>query len=462
MIQTLQTLLERYTDIRSETLMGYAGVLASDMMRGRMPGDSGYRLAMDYVIQCFRNNGVQPGLADGTYEQPFCMETCRVRSAEVVLETAIGETRRLSLGADYVCRGLTGDGDVSGEPAFVGYCSDDEEFNELNGVDLDGKIAVSFKHPPPWHETRRPVLPRRKAHLLRERGAVGLVIVPNPNLSRPERLSASLVEEGEYIPGFPMIVLADQPADAMMHFDNQTLAGRQFAIDTERRICSGPVPGRISIRIDTEHASDGLSWNAVGYLPGTDPEIADECVVIGAHLDHVGIQGESVIFNGAQDNASGVAAVLEIARTFAAGPRPRRSLRFVLFGAEEAGLLGSMHYAKNAPHPLDRTPAMLNLDCMGAGSGGDFRGRSAHPHLFEILDEMNSKFVNVPDTRADHPAGGADAKPFEDAGIPNVYFVTSDAYRHLHMAGDTVDTLNPGVFEKITRLAYLTAANLVI
>lgn len=461
MIQTSQTLIDRHTEIHSRALMDHVRSLASDSMRGRMPGDIGYRLAMDYVIDVLRRCGVKPGLPNERFEQPFTMETCRVQSADVQLQIPGKGSRQLVLGKDYVCRGLTGDGDVSGDLVFVGYCSEETDFNELDGVDLSGKIAVSFKHPPPWHPGRRPVLPRQKAHRLKQRGAVGLVIVPNPNHKRPDRLSASLVEQGEYIPGFPMIVMAGEPGDAMMDFDDQTLSGRQYLLDTRRRVCSGPIPGQMTIRISTDHAIDGQSWNVVGTLRGSDPSLADEHVIIGAHLDHVGIQGESVIFNGAQDNASGVAAVLEIARTFAGGPRPRRSLQFVLFGAEEAGLLGSIHYADNAPHSLEKTRAMLNLDCMGAGGGGDFRGRSAYPDLFKILDEMNTLFVKVPDTRADHAAGGADAKPFDDAGIPNVYFVTSEAYRYLHMAEDTPDTLNPEVFRQITQLAYLTAANLV-
>jgi len=461
MIQTVQNMIERHTEIRAEKLMAHAETLASDSMRGRMPGDTGYRRAMNYVIDFFRRQGIRPGLPSGGYEQAFNMETCRVIDAAVTRQTGSGEVRTLELGTDYVCRGLTGDGDVSGEPVFVGYCSEEDDFNELDGVDLEGKIAVSFKHPPPWHTEKRPILPRQKAHRLKKRGAVGLVIVPNPNRSRPDRLSASLVEKGEYIPGFPIIVLAEHAADQLMYFNAQTLSGRQFVLDHERQVCSGPVPGRMTIRIKTDHQQDGQSWNVVGMIPGADPDQADESVVVGAHLDHVGIQGESIIFNGAQDNASGVAAAMEIASVFAGGPPPRRNLYVVLFGAEEAGLLGSIHYADHAPHPLEKTRAMLNLDCMGAGSGGDFRGRSAHLRLFEILDEMNAKYVNVPDTRADHPAGGADARPFEDAGIPNVYFVTSDAYRYLHMAGDTPATLTPGVFEKITRLAYLTAATLV-
>ncbi len=460
MIRTSEKLIQHFQMIQAQQLMRHVRILAGDDLRGRMPGDSGYRMAMDYVTGFFKTQNLQPGFPNGQYEQAFKMETCRICLAEVSVSLGGSNPEPLELGTDYVCRGLTGNGDVTGELAFVGYCCEEDDFNELNSVDLRGKIAVSFKHSPAWWGDRPQVLPREKAHRLAARGARGLVIVPNPNRKEQDRLSASLVEKGEYIPDFPMIVLADHLADRLFSFNDTTLSERQFRTDTRREIMSCPVPASIRIRIDTEHQPAGTSWNAAAFLPGADADLAHEVIVIGAHLDHVGIQGERVIFNGAQDNASGAAAVLELARAFAGGSRPARSLQFVLFGAEEAGLIGSMHYAAHPGQPLDHTRAMLNLDCMGAGDGVDMRGRKAYPELFRAFDKLNDHYVQIPATSENHAPGGADAKPFEDAGIPNMYFVGSNPYRHLHMASDKPETLNPSLFESISRLAYLMAATL--
>jgi len=461
MIQMTRSMIDRFTQLSANRLMSHVRSLSTDDMRGRMPGDIGYNRAMDYAISSFKNYGLQPAFPDNEYEQAFNMETCRVIRSDVSLSMESGPEEELILGKDYVCRGLTGDGNISGDLVFVGYCSSEKDFNELDSVNLDGKIAVSFKHPIPGNEQEKPLLPREKAHLLREKGAIGLIIVPNPNRKAPDRLSVSLVEKSEYIPGFPILVMADHLADRLFSFNGRTLSGRQFEIDEFRRVSSEPIPAQIKIKIDTEYCQNGVSWNVAGVVPGCDPEVARETLIIGAHLDHVGIQGEKLIFNGAQDNASGVAAVLELARVISSGPKPRRSIVFVLFGAEEAGLIGSLHYAANSPFDLDNTIAMLNLDCIGAGSGVDMRGRKSYPELFEIFDEVNRKYVGILDTNADNPPGGADAKPFEDAGIPNMYFVASDAYRHLHMASDTPETLNPTLFQGITRLAYLTASTIV-
>lgn len=459
MLKIENKLLERFKNIRAERLMNHVRFLASDKMRGRMPGDIGYRLAMDYATDSFRNMGLKPGFEKG-YEQEFTLETCHVVSAAVRLAAHGMSSQELILGEDFICRGLTGDGVVSGELVFVGYCSDDKDFNELEDLDLEGKIAVSFKHPPSWWKDRFPLLPREKAHRVFKRGAKALVIVPNPNRKELDRLSGSLVEKGDYIPGFPLIVLNEPIAERLFAYDDNTLAGRQFRIDTFKETMSGPLPASMSIDIKTVHNDKGISWNAAGCIPGADPELARQVVLVGAHLDHVGIQGETLIFNGAQDNASGAAAVLEIARVFAEGPRPLRTIQFVLFGAEEAGLIGSLHYAAHPSHPLQDTLAMLNLDCVGAGSGMDIRGRAAYPELFEAFDTLNKTFVGIPDTGHNHPPGGADAKPFEDAGIPNMYFVGENPYRHLHMKSDTVETLNPSLFEGITHMAYLMTAHL--
>lgn len=452
-------LTDLHVSITSSSLMKHVNYLASDYMRGRMPGDIGYQRAVEYVEGCLTELDLKPAFSDNAYRQAFQIETCCIHEPTVKLTSIIGGQRVLELGRDYVCRGLTGDADISGELVFVGYCSTDDTLNELDDIDLDGKIAVSFKHPPPWAEKGETLLPREKAHILKQRGAKGLLIVPNPNRSYPDRLSVSMVEKGEYIPGFPLLVISEQLANELLCFDQKTLSSRQYELDQKRRVQSGTVPASIDIKLTTDHDPDGVTWNVGAVLPGTDPALAHETVVVGAHLDHVGIQGD-VIFNGAQDNASGVASVLEIARVLKQQTRLRRSVEFVFFGAEEAGLFGSMHYVDNYAGGISNIKAMLNLDCMGAGSGLDMHGRPAYPELFEILDRLNKEYVNINDVRKDHPAGGADAKPFEDKGVPNMYFVSSDAYRHLHMSSDKDDTVNPALLTDITRLAALVTAEI--
>ncbi|MCD4652411.1 hypothetical protein K8T06_00575, partial [bacterium] len=147
-----QTLIEQYTQITSHRLMDHVNRLSAEGMRGRMPGDIGYIRAMDYVVNCLDNYGLLPAFAGADYTQSFTMETCRILDSQVFLALKYGAREKLILGKDYVCRGLTGDGDVSGDLVFVGYCSTEEDYNELDSINLEGKIAVSFKHPPLWRQ----------------------------------------------------------------------------------------------------------------------------------------------------------------------------------------------------------------------------------------------------------------------------------------------------------------------
>ncbi len=455
-----QIILKSSYQLTADRLMNHVEILAAPNMRGRMPGDIGYARACDYVEKIFSHLKLKPGGDQGSYRQTFRLETNWIVSASARLKRQSNQSQLLELGQDFVCRGLSGDGKVEGPLVFVGYGRQDEHIDELGNVDLTGKIAVSFKQPPIWLQNSSSDLPRAKAHRLRDRGAVGLVIIPNPNHPERDRLSASLMETNEQIPGFPMIVLSENTAMNLMNFNNQTLASRQYQIDQFRQCASCDIPASIAIHLETVWHREGICWNLVGILPGSDPDLRQEAIIIGAHLDHVGIQGEKVIFHGAQDDASGVASMLEMARVFSQGTPPRRSLIFIAFGAEETGIVGSLFYGKHPSWPMEQTIAMLNMDCIGAGIGLDVRGRKHHSHLFDIMDYWNDNHIKIPDTHADHVAGGADAEAFQQAGVPNMFFVSQKPYDHLHMATDTPETLNPFIFEAISRLAFLTASRL--
>ena len=453
-----QSWLDSARDISSDNLMRHVLALTEAEMRGRMPGDSGYDLACQYVETCLKSYGLTPPWPDN-FRQEFTLETNRIVTCAGIYHSDTGP-RKWELGTDYICRGLTSGGNIRAPLVFIGYGLQDDTLDELAAVPLAGRIAVAFKYPPKLFPNPHDFLPRSRAHRLIKQGAKGLILVPNPLREAPDRLSASLMESGSFLPDFPMIVLSQEAADELMNFDDQTLSSRQYKIDEHRASASCEIPGEAEIKITVDHNPEGLSWNVLGILKGEDQSLAKEALLIGSHLDHVGIQGEAVTFPGAQDDASGVAAMLEIAREMA-NQRPARSVIFAAFCAEESGLKGSKYYVANPIWPLADTRFMLNLDCMAAGDGLDTRGRKDFPGLFEIADYWNREFIGIPDTMALHGAGGADAEPFHQAGIPNMFWVSRNPYAHLHMCSDMPATLNPILFESITRLIYLTAATLL-
>jgi membrane-associated protease RseP (regulator of RpoE activity) len=185
--------------------------------------------------------------------------------------------------------------------------------------------------------------------------------------------------------------------------------------------------------------------NVVGLLPGTDPALADEALVIGAHYDHLGLTG-GAIHPGADDNASGTAVVVALARAFAAaGPR-ERTLVFALFGAEETGLVGSGRYVKDPSIPLGRTVAMLNFDMVGRLRNGKFSigGVESGTRLREVVGD-SLRAVGVKASLQDSPYGPSDHARFYGAGTPVLFFHTG-GHADYHRPSDTADKIDaPGM-----------------
>lgn len=203
--------------------------------------------------------------------------------------------------------------------------------------------------------------------------------------------------------------------------------------------------------------------NTVGVLEGTDPKLKDEYIVFVAHMDHVGFHsggdGSDSIYNGANDNASGTAGLVELAEAFTRpGARPRRSLIFVAVGGEEAGLLGSRYFVEHPPVPIDRFAAAINLD-MIAGRRGDTV--SVHggldSHLGAIVDRMASAH---PDLRMavsleEGKSGGSDHESFRDKGVPFLFFHTAvREYPHWHGADDELEMIDAELAARVLRLVF--------
>ena len=196
--------------------------------------------------------------------------------------------------------------------------------------------------------------------------------------------------------------------------------------------------------------------NVVGRIEGADPALRDQFLVIGAHLDHVGSQG-GIYFPGANDNASGAAAVVAIAEAFArGGPPPKRSVLFVLFSSEESGLDGSKRFVEHPPVPLERIVAYFNLDCVGHGDSIQVGSGKTSPKLWQLARDLDARGARLT-VEETWGGGGADATPFAEKKIPTLYFASKFSYTHLHLPSDQPATLNPRLYEALARLVYRTA-----
>jgi aminopeptidase YwaD len=451
--------------ITSEGLLELVAQLARPEWQGRLPGTPGYDAAARAMADRFAELGLEPGGDDG-YLQHYSTESNRILDgSELAYEQSDGTMRACALDRDYLFRGFTGSGDVRAPVVFCGYgiSRPDLGYDDYNGVDVQGKVVLVFKQPPTWQPDNGSWgdshLPRPKALTARAKGAVAVIMVTRPlNGQFLQPIASVLHGPGEHPADIPQIHVTLEVANDLVKGLGLGLAALQARIDEHREPFSRPLERQVHLRVKADYEPEALTMNVVGVLPGSDPEMADQCLVVGAHLDHVGAQGEDVIFVGANDNASGSAAVVAMAEAFVKGGlKPRRPVAFVLFSGEESGLTGSRFYAQEPALPLENAVAMINLDCVAHGDSIQAWGGATAPRLWELAYEFDRRARKLMKARTGR-GGGADAHPFHELGLPTLYFASSFSYTHLHSTSDKVETLNGEMFAELTRVAFRTAA----
>ncbi|MDZ7766134.1 MAG: M20/M25/M40 family metallo-hydrolase [Melioribacteraceae bacterium] len=299
--------------------------------------------------------------------------------------------------------------------------------------------------------------PRPKSKVAAEHGAKGILFISFPNDENPrEPIGSVLHGSGKQMENFPQLHIDLNVADDLFENSGYTLAELQTKIDSEHKPFSIELNKKLKVVVNAEYKKDRETVNVIGIYPGTDEELKDEYVILGAHLDHVGGQADEIYFPGANDNASGSAAVLEIARAFAEQKiQTKRSIMFVLFSNEESGLEGADFLANNLPVPKENITAMLNMDCVAHGDSIRLGNGKSAVELWTLAKQIDKQNANMT-VNATWSGGGADATPFHNIGIPSLYFVTTNSYTHLHSTTDKPGTLNPELFEEITKLAFNT------
>jgi hypothetical protein len=365
--------------------------LAHDSLEGREAGTTGYALAAGYVAGQFAALGINPAGNGGTYFQSVPMVSMRLEFGDqsaLQITNARGVTvlPESAAGDDYFTFPKSGKsvGEVEGELVFVGYgfAADGHEQNEFAGIDLTGKIAVVVNGAPPTlNSEERAYYNDTKAHRLSERGAVGFITLFTPTDAqrytfddlrgylRGTLMSWALPDgtvfsQATGIQGHAILNL--ELSQAL--FDGQPVSFEDVdAYQSGKRADLPSFAMGLRARIMGESTVGTLtSPNVIGMIPGTDPAVADEYVVVTAHLDHVGMvptpeDGDDEIFNGAMDNATGVASMIEAARLIRDNPG-RRPIVFLAVTAEEKGLVGSDYFARNPTLGHGEIVANINLD----------------------------------------------------------------------------------------------------
>jgi Zn-dependent M28 family amino/carboxypeptidase len=354
--------------------------LASDRYEGRAAATEGYRQAAAWLVSEFARLGLKPG-AGSSFIQPVPFQARQIQEAASSLTLMRGGLQEvLHLGEDaYFSLGVDPAPSVQAPAVFAGYGLSIPEagYDDLAGVDLKGKIAVVLRGGPasvPPALRAHAQTSRERLPALRRAGAVGIAYILDPKgMDLPWERYAALRFEPAFTlaaPGFDdaaglSLALIINPARAEKWFEGSG----HTAVEILDLAAEGKPLPRFPLAWTVRAAAGVSRWqtecgNVVAVLPGSDPKLREEYVVISAHLDHQGVstpvEGDSV-YNGAMDNAAGVASLLEIARALKAAP-PRRSVLFLAVTAEEKGLLGSRYFAAQPTVPRSAIAANINLD----------------------------------------------------------------------------------------------------
>jgi peptidase M28-like protein/PDZ domain-containing protein/PA domain-containing protein len=463
--------------ISNDSYLADVKFLADDRLEGRMTGSPGGDEAARFIADRFKAIGLAPGGDAGGYLQHF--DAVSGRQVEKTTKATVGG-RDLALGRDFAVVEGSGSASGSGGLLFLGYGIDFAPANrhDYDGHDVAGKVVVALMGGPgraagsgDFVDTKpggEAVKARKKAIAAYHAKAAGLILV-NDSTSEAstkngegfEKWPDSFDEIGDGL-SFPAIHVTAAFGRELLHQGGVDLDAALAKLDAGESIAQPLGSATATLKIDTAPIHRPTA-NVVGILKG-DGSHGDEHLIVGAHYDHLGwgsgaslARGVHAIHHGADDNASGTAAVLAIAKSEASrSSRPPRTVVFVCFSGEELGLLGSKHYSEHPSIPLAKCVAMLNLDMVGRsregycaigaiGSAAPFKG------LAEKENEALHLGLKLDPSDGGMSMGSSDHQTFLDAKVPSLFFF-SGLHEDYHRPSDTSDKINADGAVRITKL----------
>ena len=494
---------EALSRIRIDDLRADLTFLASDALEGRRSLERGSEVAIQFLAAEFTKAGLKPVYGD-SYLQPVPLIEYRVDPELTSFTVELGGKRRtLKYNSDFF-GGSSFESSAAAPVIFAGYGITAPEFgfDDYSAIDARGKIVLLFDHEPQENDplsifngtgNTRHANSLLKILNAQKHGAVGVLFVAEPNRRHPSnqertaripggeqrarRLPPQALAEQEI--SIPSFSVSDALGAELLLSTGKKPAELQSAIDVALKPASQPLPEtRATMRNALAERRRGTSYNVVGLVEGIDPILKNETIVFSAHYDHDGAWDGS-IRHGADDNGSGTVGVLELARAFAASPvKPKRSLLFAIFAAEERGLLGSYYYVAHPLRPLETTRAVINFDMIGRNESpsrqteGLIQIAPDTSNDLNLIGTINSPAYRAVVERANEHVGlhldykwdsdaalnifqRSDQFPFSLRDIPAIWWFTG-FHPDYHQTSDTVEKINFVKMEKILRLAYLT------
>ncbi len=456
-------LAQENPDILPEELEQHVSYLASDDLQGRYPGTEGDRLSAEYIAGEYDKAGIKR-LAENGFQY-----------FEVVVSAEAGENNMLDAGdvsatlnEDFTPLSFSKNTILFAPVVFAGYGfdikTDSLEWNDYAGVDVNDKWVVILRGEPGDEEADSPFAAdaglREKVIVAKDKGAGGVIFVSGPSFDKDDMLMRMFYDKTTADAGIPVFHAKRSFVDKMLG----TAVG-----ELEEKITAAMAPASFECDVLLNGRSDVVhqkvkTMNVVGMVEGTDPELRDEIIVIGAHYDHLGMGGTGsgsrepdviAVHNGADDNASGVAGIIEIAEKLSMNKENRRSLVVVAFGAEEMGLIGSNYFVNNPLIDLDKVVAMFNFDMIGRlkedksiAIGGTGTSTQTEEILNRMLEgsELSASYSREGFGPSDHAA-------FYGENIP-VFFISTGAHQDYHTPKDDIEFIDFAGQKEVSDFSY--------
>jgi len=474
--------------ISSELTKEYISYLASDSLKGRNTPSPELDSAAVYIASEFKEWGLQP--VKDSYLQKLNLGFVNLGTENHLKLISGGTERNFNIKTEFTPFEMTANKEITAPLVFAGYGITAPEYNydDYEGIDVKGKVVFILRHEPGEQDSASVFDglnltdhsdTQAKVDNAIEHGAAAVLLCtdpinhnllsprgfPWPSLSRiipKDALPLSLMaKESEKVP----VVHVGEDFVKVVFGSVDSLKKLQQEIDRNLRPVSFDLSGKqISVKTSTE-IKETPAYNVVGFIEGSDPVLKEEVVVIGAHYDHVGYkkeykEGEDYIYNGADDNASGTAAMMTVAAGLGSQTqKPRRSVLFIAFAGEEKGLFGSLGYVTDPLFPLEKTVAMLNLDMVGRNHPDTLYivAGSRSPELSAINDKANQQ-IGFTLVHTNRHIAQSDHASFLRNNIPVLFYHTGEEAEY-HKVTDEVELIDFEKAAKVSRLVFLTALN---
>ena len=458
-------------EVTTKELQDEIKYLSSDSLNGRLTGSSGDSLAAEYIKEKLASYGMVSLSGDGF--QRF----------KVTNKVLPGKGNALSIDGisytpekDFIPLAFSSNSSLESEVIFAGYGfninGDSLKWNDYQGIDVKGKWVMILRADPETDKTKSPFIPfsgdRDKALIAKDMGAAGVLMVSGPAFDPQDNFES--LNSGEFSVDVPVLRIKREVADIILSKSKTTIAALEKKLNDTRKPIVFSIKSSINgkTEIVREYAD---TRNVVMILPGEDELLKNEYIIIGAHFDHLGMGGPGSssravdtigVHHGADDNASGVAMMLEIAEKFAmTRGSHKRSIICIAFTGEELGLLGSKYFAENPGIDLSKVNIMINLDMVG---------RMPETNVLQIsgvgtADGLKNIIYSASDTSlirlnlSDEGYGPSDHSSFYGKNIPVLFYFTG-AHLDYHTPSDTYDKINYNGMVKISDLIFSVAKEL--